>query len=146
MDTQGYAEHSQLKPPVLLDGSGKEGSVGPSVGLLDVGISDEAYLFRIALPGIRKIESQVKFEIHSDGKVLIQGMLTDGDILQDSPSVYQLTVQQICSTGPFSISFNLPGPCDPRLIQPNFRSDGVLEVVVQKCVRRIPGEGLFSPP
>lgn len=43
-----------VNPAALLSGTVNEGNIGPSVGLLDIGVSDSAYLFRLALPGILK--------------------------------------------------------------------------------------------
>ena len=76
---------------------------------------------------------KVKCEIQWDGKVLIQGMVTEGTgLLQGLSSICQMRVQKIYSTGPFTFSFNLPGPVDPRLFSPRFRPDGILEVVVMR--------------
>ncbi|KAK6939120.1 hypothetical protein RJ641_032628, partial [Dillenia turbinata] len=109
-----------------------EGRVGPPVGLVDIGVSDTAYFFRVALP------SQLRCEIECDGKVHIEGVITkSGGILRDSSKVYEMKVQQLCPPGPFTVSFNLPGPVDPRLFSPDFKSDGILEGVVVKC--KVPG-------
>jgi hypothetical protein len=43
-----------------------------------------------------------------------------------------MKVQQLCAAGPFTISFNLPGPVDTRMFSPSFRPDGILEVVILK--------------
>ena len=59
MDGQDFADRSQLKPAVVLTGTAKEGSAAPPIGLVDIGVSDGAYLFRVALPGVRK--DQCKF-------------------------------------------------------------------------------------
>lgn len=40
--------------------------------------------------------------------------------------------QQLTPPGPFTLSFSLPGPVDPRLFSPKFRDDGILEAVVVK--------------
>ena len=44
---------SQINPSVTLTGTAKEGAIGPPVGMVDIGISKYAYLFRVALPGAR---------------------------------------------------------------------------------------------
>lgn len=59
MNVQGFVDHSQMKPSVVLTGTAKEGSNAPPVGLVDIGTSEGAYLFRVALPGVRK--DQCKF-------------------------------------------------------------------------------------
>ncbi|KAE8654100.1 cytochrome P450 78A3-like [Hibiscus syriacus] len=129
MGVQDYAE-SKLKPSVVLTGSAKE-SNGPSIGLIDIGVSQSAFLFRVALPSIKNDQSKLKCELQRDGKVLIQGMITQGiRVVQGLSSECEMGVETFCSPGPFTISFNLPGPVDPRLFSPKFRPDGILEVVV----------------
>ncbi|PON90513.1 Alpha-crystallin, subunit A [Trema orientale] len=140
MDGQKFADNPQLKPSVVLTGTAKQGSAGPPVGLVDVGESDGAYLFRVALPGLRKDQCKIKCEIQRDGRVHIEGVMTGVGILKDSSAVYQMKVQQLCPPGPFTISFSLPGPVDPRLFSPSFRPDGILEVVVMKHRIIPPGE------
>lgn len=54
MDVKNSADEAQLKPPIVLTGTAKEGSAGPPIGLVDIGESEDAYLFRVALPGVRK--------------------------------------------------------------------------------------------
>lgn len=75
---------------------------------------------------------KLKCGIEYEGKVNLEGVITDSRILDRSPSAYEMKVQQLCPPGPFTVSFNLPGPVDPRLFAPNFRSDGILEGVVMK--------------
>lgn len=79
------------------------------------------------------VAGKLKCNIQRNGKVRIQGAISDeAGMLKGSQSTYQVRVQQICQAGPFSVSFNLPGPVDPRLVMPTFRSDGILEVVVMR--------------
>ncbi|XP_022155877.1 increased DNA methylation 3 [Momordica charantia] len=132
MDMEGHADNTKLKPSVILTGTAKEGSSGPPIGLVDIGVSEGAYLFRVALPGVRKDQSKVKCEIKCDGKVQIEGVMTSPSVLKESSAMYQMKVQQLCPPGPFTVSFKLPGPVDPRLSSPTFRPDGILEVVVMK--------------
>ncbi|KAG6648244.1 hypothetical protein I3843_07G131900 [Carya illinoinensis] len=146
MNVQGFVDHSQMKPSVVLTGTAKEGSNAPPVGLVDIGTSEGAYLFRVALPGVRKDQSgKLKCEIQRDGRVHIEGVIARTGILKDSSTVFQMKVQELCPSGPFTISFNLPGPVDPRLSSPTFRPDGILEVIVFK--QRTPAtDGRFPPP
>lgn len=58
-DEQSSADQPQLKPSIVLTGTAKEGSAGPPVGLVDIGESENAYLFRLALPGVRKDQSEL---------------------------------------------------------------------------------------
>ena len=39
---------------LILTGAARRGPFGPSVGVVDIGISKVAYLFRISLPGVKK--------------------------------------------------------------------------------------------
>jgi hypothetical protein len=59
MDACDSANQPKLKPLVILSGTAKEGSAGPPIGLVDIGVSENAYLFRVALPGIRRNESKL---------------------------------------------------------------------------------------
>jgi hypothetical protein len=63
MDALDFADTSQLKPSVVLTGTAKEGSAAPPIGLVDIGTSESAYLFRVALPGVCK--DQCKFPTFS---------------------------------------------------------------------------------
>ncbi|GLT35281.1 hypothetical protein SLA2020_097480 [Shorea laevis] len=130
---QDHAQNPKMKPPIVLTGTAKEGNTGPPIGLIDIGISQSAYLFRVALPGIRNNQSNLKCEIQRDGRVHIEGVVPNElGLLKSSSTIYQMKFQQRNPPGPFTISFNLPGPVDPRLFSPNFRSDGILEVVVMR--------------
>ena len=55
---EGNGDQTMLKPSVILTGTAKEGSSGPPIGLVDIGVSEGAYLFRVALPGVRKDRSK----------------------------------------------------------------------------------------
>ena len=70
-------------------------------------------------------------DIERDGRVHIHGSVTGG-VSKDSTTVYEMKVQELSPPGRFTITFNLPGPVDPRLASPNFRSDGILEIVIFK--------------
>ncbi|KAK9928468.1 hypothetical protein M0R45_025601 [Rubus argutus] len=132
MDSQNATYHPRLKPAVVVTGTANEGTAGPAIGHVDIGVSDAAYLFRVALPGLRRKYSKVKCNIESAGKVHIEGVMTETGLVTNSSTVYQMKVQQLCAAGPFTISFNLPGPVDTRMFSPAFRPDGILEVVILK--------------
>ncbi|KAL5778416.1 hypothetical protein ACOSP7_011342 [Xanthoceras sorbifolium] len=117
---------------ITLTGTASKGIVGPSVGVVDIGVSEPAYFFRVALPGVRRDYCQFSCEIESDGKVHIQGSTSGGETIRKRSRVFQMKFQQLCPPGPFTVSFSLPGPVDPRLFSPNFRSDGIFEGVVIK--------------
>ncbi|XWS24630.1 hypothetical protein CRYUN_Cryun28dG0119100 [Craigia yunnanensis] len=134
-------------PSVVLPGSAKVCNSGSTIGLIDIGVSQSAFLFQVSLSGIRNDQSKVKCEIQRDGKVLIQGMVTEGiRLLQGLSSICQMRVQQICFPGPFTISFNLAGPVDPRLFCLRFRPDGILEVVVMRYMRPSDPVDAWVPP
>ncbi|XP_028068094.1 increased DNA methylation 3-like isoform X1 [Camellia sinensis] len=131
MNVEGCVVPEQLKPTVVLTGTAEEGRAGPPIGMMDIGVSEKAYLCRIALPGLRNNENNFTCDIQRDGRVNIHGVVTGG-ALKESSTAYEMKVQQLCPPGQFTISFNLPGPVDPRLASLNFRSDGILEIVIFK--------------
>ncbi|GAB2289309.1 hypothetical protein Dimus_023613 [Dionaea muscipula] len=129
----GENSKAPLSTPSVLTGTATEGTSGQPIGHVDVGISESAYLFRAALPGVRKDHCGLSCVIEHDGTVCIQGVVHGSELAKTTPKVtYQLNVTQLTPPGPFSILFKLPGPVDPRLFAPTFRSDGILEGVVMK--------------
>ncbi|KAE9599360.1 putative HSP20-like chaperone [Lupinus albus] len=117
---------------LVLTGTARRGLFGPSVGVVDIGISEAAYLFRVSLPGVKKVSNHFSCEIESDGRVEIRGLLGGGRSIMKQSRFFEMKIRQLCSPGPFTLSFSLPGPVDPRLFAPNFRSDGIFEGVVIK--------------
>ncbi|KDP36748.1 hypothetical protein JCGZ_08039 [Jatropha curcas] len=124
---------------IVLTGTARRGMAGPQVGLVDIGISKAAYFFQVALPGVRRDFCEFSCEIESDGKVHIQGSLSGGRTIRKRSRAFKMKFQQMCPPGPFTLSFSLPGPVDPRLFSPNFRTDGIFEAVIIKTQRK------FSP-
>ncbi|XP_027063278.2 increased DNA methylation 3 [Coffea arabica] len=138
-------ESPLLKPMVTLSGTAEEGAVGPPLGLVDIGICESAYLFRVALPGVRGSESKLKCNIQLNGRVHIEGVITESQFMKNCSKVFEMKVQQLCPTGPFSVSFNLPGPVDPRLCSFSFKAGGIFEVVVLKFrIPHLSAEGWFE--
>lgn len=119
-------------PSIIFTGTAREGISGPPVGVLDIGISKAAYFFRVALPGVRKNFCEFSCEIEPDGRVLLQGSITGGKTVKKRSRTFEMKFRQLCPPGPFTLCFNLPGPVDPRLFSPNFRSDGIFEAVIIK--------------
>ncbi|VVA23192.1 Hypothetical predicted protein [Prunus dulcis] len=117
---------------VVLSGTARKGIVGPPVGVVDIGVSKAAYYFRVALPGVRKDFCQFNCEIESNGKIHLQGVTSGGNPIRKRSRVFQMKLQQLCPPGPFTLSFSLPGPVDPRLFAPNFGPDGIFEGVIIK--------------
>ncbi|KAI9200327.1 hypothetical protein LWI28_006078 [Acer negundo] len=130
--TAPSSEEYMSATSITLTGTANKGIVGPPVGIVDIGVSEPAYFFRVALPGVRRDYCQFSCEIESDGKVHIQGSTSGGKTIRKRSRVFQMKFQQLCPAGPFTVSFRLPGPVDPRLFSPNFRSDGIFEGVVIK--------------
>lgn len=123
---------------IVLGGTACRGGNGPSVGAVDIGIGKLAYYFRIALPGVKKDPGEFSCEIERDGKVHVRGVTTTGEqYVCRCSRIYEMKFQQQCLPGPFTVSFCLPGPVDPRLFSPNFRSDGIFEGVVFKYAYHI---------
>lgn len=75
---------------------------------------------------------QFSCDIESDGRVQIKGLLSGGKTITKQSRVFQMKTRQLCSPGPFTLLFSLPGPVDPRLFAPNFGPDGIFEGVVIK--------------
>ncbi|KAL5982564.1 hypothetical protein ACLOJK_016638 [Asimina triloba] len=118
------------KAGIALTGSIADKPAGPTIGLVDIGVCEDAYLFRMSLPGVRKDERDFSCEVESDGRVLIKGVTTTGEKLVFRHSqVFEMQTQNHCPPGRFSVSFQLPGPVEPQEFTGNFGSDGILEGV-----------------
>ncbi|GJV51431.1 increased DNA methylation 3-like protein [Tanacetum coccineum] len=119
-------EEQNSKASIVLSGTARKGEVGPAVGAVDIGISKSAYFFQVALPGVKKDPGQFSCEIEQNGIVHVRGETsTGGKIVTRHSRVFEMKFQQQSPPGPFTLSFSLPGPVDPRLFYPNFRSDGM---------------------
>lgn len=121
---------------IVLSGTARKAKSGPSVGVVDVGVSKVAYYFRVALPGVRKDYCKFSCEIESAGMVHVRGLTSGGRTIRKPSRVFEMKFQQLCPPGPFTLSFSLPGPVDPRQFAPNFRSDGIFEGVVIKHTKK----------
>ncbi|KAL7116435.1 hypothetical protein ACP275_03G004600 [Erythranthe tilingii] len=122
-----------LKKSICFGGTACRGVTAPPVGVVDIGVSKNAYYFCIALPGVKKDPGEFSCEIRREGKVYIQGVTTTGgNTVSKYSRVFVMKMQQQCPPGPFTLLFSLPGPVDPRLFSPTFRSDGIFEGVVAK--------------
>eukprot|EP01018_Ginkgo_biloba_P029148 Gb_23721 [translate_table: standard] len=121
------------KPSIAFTGTAAARQVGPLIGLVDIGVCEDAYLFRIALPGVKKDQREFSCEVECDGKVMIRGTTTTGEQrVYKSSRVFHMQTQHLCPPGPFTVSFQLPGPVEPREFSGNFGSDGILEGIVMK--------------
>ncbi|PIM98319.1 hypothetical protein CDL12_29202 [Handroanthus impetiginosus] len=137
-------------------GSAARGNMGPVLGLMDIGESEDSYLFRVSLPGVRRDECKLKVilllkikhfmlhsmlgdfscEVESDGRVIIKGVTVTGERrIEKYKQEFEMLSQNLCPVGPFSISFKLPGPVDPLQFHGNFGTDGILEGIALKATR-----------
>ncbi|KAF9683274.1 hypothetical protein SADUNF_Sadunf05G0195900 [Salix dunnii] len=104
MDAPGSANQLKMMPLVTVNGTVRQSGAGPSIGLVDIGINENAYFLR-----------NLSCDLECDGTVHIEGVATiEARILKDSSRVFHMSVQQLWPPGPFNISFKLPGPVDPR--------------------------------
>ncbi|KAI3724531.1 hypothetical protein L2E82_36312 [Cichorium intybus] len=116
---------------VVVSGSAASGIIGPVIGAIDISESDEGFLFRVALPGVKKDE-KFKCDIQVDGNVTIQGVTDTGEKkVNVHDMVFKMHTQNLCPPGDFSVSFRLPAPVDPLTLK-NELADGVFEGVVNK--------------
>ncbi|XP_062002382.1 increased DNA methylation 2-like isoform X2 [Rosa rugosa] len=116
-----------------LTGSAATGQIGPTIGLIDIGESEDSYLFRVSLPGVRRDEREFSCEVENEGQVLIRGVTITGEkTVYRYSQMFEMQTQNLCPTGHFSISFQLPGPVNPQQFSGNFGTDGILEGVVMK--------------
>ncbi|RZB87434.1 increased DNA methylation 2-like [Glycine soja] len=116
-----------------LTGTVATGGIGPTMGLVDIGECEDAYLFRLSLPGVKRNEREFSCEVGTDGKVLISGVTTTGEnTVSRYSQVFEMQTRNLCPPGQFSVSFQLPGPVDPHQFSGNFGIDGILEGVVMK--------------
>lgn len=70
--------------------------------------------------------------IKPDGNVFIKGVSTTGEeTVYRNSQLFKMKSQNLCPPGPFSISFELPGPVDDQQISTSFEN-GVFEAMVKK--------------
>ncbi|XP_051123230.1 increased DNA methylation 2 [Andrographis paniculata] len=123
-----------VKCGFALTGSAARGQVGPVLGLMDIGESEDSYLFRVALPGVQRDERDFSCEVESDGRVIIKGVTVTGErTVWKHSQTFQMLSHNLCPPGPFSITFTLPGPVDPQQFHGTFAADGILEGVAFKA-------------
>ncbi|KAG6751639.1 hypothetical protein NC652_030712 [Populus alba x Populus x berolinensis] len=123
------------KGGLALTGTAAMGQVQQTVGLVDIGECEDAYLFRVSLPGVRQDDNEFSCKIENDGKVLIKGITTTGEeTVYRFSQKFEMLSRNLCSPGQFSVSFQLPGPVDPSQFSGKFGFDGILEVIVMKSM------------
>lgn len=125
------------KSGCALTGTATMGQIGPSIGNIDIGESEDSYIFRVSLPGVKRDEREFSCEVEDDGKVSIRGVTVTGEkTVCRFDQVFEMQSQKLCPQGHFSVSFKLPGPVDPQQFSGNFGTDGILEGIVMKARRR----------
>lgn len=123
-----------IKCGFAVTGSPARGNVGPVLGLMDIGESEDSYLFRVALPGVRRDERDFSCEVENDGTVIIKGVTVTGErVFWKYSQAFEMQSRNLCPPGPFSISFTLPGPVDPQQFHGTFATDGILEGIAMKA-------------
>ncbi|KAF9621392.1 hypothetical protein IFM89_020591 [Coptis chinensis] len=122
-----------LAPSIVYSGTAREWRIGPSIGQLDIGISDDAYFFRVSLPGVEKDAGKLSCEVERCGKINLKGFTKTGEqfILRRS-RLFKMKTKSLAPRGEFTISFDLPGQVDPRSFECEFKDDGLFEAVVLK--------------
>ncbi|XP_057497182.1 alpha-crystallin domain-containing protein 22.3-like [Actinidia eriantha] len=124
------------KMGVGLKGSAAMGKVGPVIGLMDMGASDNAYLFRVSLPGVSTDRNKFSCNVEPSGKVVLKGVTSTGErIVRKHSQVFQMHTQNLNPPGQFSVSFGLPGPVDEQYFDGSFGVDGIFEGIVRKRQR-----------
>ncbi|GJW83029.1 leucine-rich repeat protein [Tanacetum coccineum] len=104
------------KHGVAVSGSAAK-TVGPLIGSIDISESDEGFLFRVALPGVKKDET-FKCDIQSDGTITIQGVTHTGEKkVHAHGMVFEMRAQNLAPPGDFSVSFQLGGDVDPSTLE-----------------------------
>ncbi|WVY92471.1 hypothetical protein V8G54_031559 [Vigna mungo] len=136
-DTAAWNQDCSL----VLTGTARKGMFGPSVGIVDIGIGEMAYLFRVSLPGVQKnceqkqrrknykVEEECTNHYDEDKVGDVDAGAGDCDMMVVNK---WMKIRKLCPPGPFTLSFSLPGPVDPRLFAANFRADGLLEGIAIK--------------
>jgi hypothetical protein len=56
---QWNAVINAAKPSIVLSGTAAVRQSGPLIGLVDIGTCEDAYLFRTALPGVKKDDGTI---------------------------------------------------------------------------------------
>ncbi|XP_077219076.1 uncharacterized protein LOC143853227 [Tasmannia lanceolata] len=128
------------KKGIALTGSVAERQEGQPIGLVDIGVCENAYLFHISLPGVKKDETvmfviarEFSCEVEANGRLLIKGVTMTGErLIFKNRQVFEMQTQNLCPSGKFSVSFQLPGRVEPQEFLGNFGVDGILEGIVMK--------------
>ncbi|PHT41139.1 Increased DNA methylation 2 [Capsicum baccatum] len=118
---------------VALTGSVLLGKVGPLIGAVDTAESEDAYVFRVSLPGVARDEKVFRCDVGLNGRILIKGVSVTGERkVRRKNMVFKMQTQNLCPPGEFTGSFQLRGPIDHLNLSCNFGPDGIFEGVTKK--------------
>ncbi|XP_047258386.1 alpha-crystallin domain-containing protein 22.3-like, partial [Capsicum annuum] len=118
---------------VALTGSAFLGEVGSFMGSVDIAESEDAYVFRVSLPGVDRDEKVFRCDVGPNGRILIRGMSVTGERkVRRKNMVSKMQTQNLCPPGEFTVSFQLRGPIDHLNLSCNFGPDGIFEGVAKK--------------
>ncbi|PHU10094.1 Increased DNA methylation 2 [Capsicum chinense] len=128
---------------VALTGSVLLGKVGPVIGAVDIAESEDAYVFRVSLPGVARDEKVFRCDVGPNGRILIKGVSVTGERkVRRKNMVFKMQTQNLCPPGEFTASFQLRGPIDHLNLSCNFGPDGIFEGVAKKKQQGHPTERL----
>ncbi|KAL5705964.1 hypothetical protein ACHQM5_024185 [Ranunculus cassubicifolius] len=132
-------ESDNAELSVVYSGTFRDTKDGPPAGIVDVGASNTAYLFRVSLPGVTT-SNNISCEVERCGRVTVEGFSHTGetDIFR-GPHLFRMKTQNLPREGKFKVSFNLPGRVENRSFLCNI-SDGILEAIVGKEAANISGD------
>ncbi|KAM3378195.1 hypothetical protein P3S68_010608 [Capsicum galapagoense] len=75
-----------------------------------VDIAEDAYLFRVSLPGVARDEKVFRCDVGPNGRILIRGVSVTGERkVRRKNMVFKMQTQNLCPPGEFTVSFQLPG-------------------------------------
>ncbi|KAL0856689.1 hypothetical protein Bca101_061843 [Brassica carinata] len=136
LETLG-TNNNESKPTLEVNGEIADAQAGEMMGLMDIGECDDAYLFRVSLPGVKRDERHFSCEIEDSGKVLVRGVSTTGEKqVHRYSQVFKMKTRNLFPPGHFSVSFRLPGPVHPQEFTGSFGIDGIFEGTVMKKLQK----------
>ncbi|KAK6288667.1 hypothetical protein POUND7_000208 [Theobroma cacao] len=123
---------ANTKYGVALTGAAATGAIGPVRGLRDISDLEDSYFFRVNVPGASMEKGDFSCDIEPDGTVVIKGISTTGEkVVYWGSLVFDMLTQNLGPLGPFTISFQLPGPVNPQEVVSRL-ADGIFEAIVKK--------------
>ncbi|PHT62100.1 Alpha-crystallin domain-containing protein 22.3 [Capsicum annuum] len=92
-----------------LTGSALLGEVGSFMGSVDIAESEDAYVFRVSLPGVARDEKVFRCDVGPNGRILIRGVSVTGERkVRRKNMVFKMQTQNLCPPGEITVSFKLP--------------------------------------